>query len=214
LLIPRRGDAPFQTIVWFPGIGSMQKQNLEEYQTRREFQYVRALAMTGRIVCLPVYKGTFDRAHTAPIRSMRDWRVQLVKDLSRAIDYLETRSDVDHETLVYVGLSMGASFAPCHLVAEPRLKSAVLIAAGPSADKPPEGSSMRYAAHVKVPVLILNGQFDTRFPYQEEQLPFFERLGSADKHLEEFPSGHAPPVDDAVRVADKWLRDHSPHESD
>jgi dienelactone hydrolase len=209
LLIPRRSHPPFQTIIWFPGIGTMQKQSHEEYRSMREFKYVQALAMTGRIVCMPVYKGTFERSHKAPIRNMRDWRVQIVKDLSRTIDYLETRTDVDHETLVYAGLSMGSSFAPCHLVAEPRLKSAVLFAAGPGHGRPLEFNAMRFASHVKVPVLMLNGQFDPTFLYEEEQIPFFERLGSADKHLEVYPTGHAPPVSDSVRLADKWLNDRS-----
>ena len=96
--------------------------------------------------------------------------------------------------------------APRHLVAEPRLKLAVLFAAGIGDKKGAlELDPMRYASHVSVPVLMLNGQFDTIFRFEEQQLPFFERFGSSDKHLETFPTGHNPPVAESVSLADNWL---------
>jgi dienelactone hydrolase len=133
----------------------------------------------------------------------------MAKDLFRTVDYLQTRADVDSETLVYSGLSMGATLAPCHLVAEPRLKLAVLFAAGGNRNQrnlPPEIEPMRFASHVKIPVVMLNGRFDGLFDYKEHQLPFLERLGSTDKHLELFPSNHLPPVNESVAFADQWIR--------
>jgi serine/threonine protein kinase/formylglycine-generating enzyme required for sulfatase activity/dienelactone hydrolase len=213
LLIPRQGRPPFQTILWVPGVGALQRQSQEERRQSMEFDYERALAKTGRIVCSPVCQGMYERRVEGLNLAVRrrDWRIQVAKDLSRTLDYLETRpDDVDSKSLVYCGLSMGATFAPCHLVAEPRFKSAILIAAGAKDAKISEIDPMTYAAHVKIPLLVMNGQFDTVFVYDEHQLPFFERLGSQDKHLEIFSTAfHLPPVDDSVRFADQWLRDHT-----
>jgi dienelactone hydrolase len=209
LLIPRRGRPPFQAILWFPGVSSIQKQSQEERRKTMEFTYERAMAKTGRIVCSPVYQGMYERnlkSLEGTVRQ-RDWRIQMTKDLFRAVDYLETRADIDSETLVYCGLSMGAALAPCHLVAEPRLKLAVLFAGGAKGgNKSPEVDPMRFAPHVKIPLVVLNGQFDGIFRYEDHQLPFFDRLGSADKHLELYPTNHAPPVDESVGFADQWIR--------
>jgi hypothetical protein len=42
----------------------------------------------------------------------RDHVIEWAKDLGRAIDYVETRSDLDHEKLAYYGFSWGGTLAP------------------------------------------------------------------------------------------------------
>ena len=40
--------------------------------------------------------------------AFRDHMIMWVKDVSRSIDYIETRPDLDHSKLAYYGLSWGA----------------------------------------------------------------------------------------------------------
>ncbi|MEM2341083.1 MAG: alpha/beta fold hydrolase [Candidatus Bathyarchaeia archaeon] len=56
--------------------------------------------------------------------------IQTVIDLRRAIDYLETRPDIDIERIGYVGGSMGGILGAIFIGVEPRVKAAALIVAG------------------------------------------------------------------------------------
>jgi hypothetical protein len=92
-------------------------------------------------------------------------------------------------------------------VAEPRFKAAVFVAGGyqPLAWLP-EIDSRRFAPHVKMPVLMINGSYDTVFSVKSSQLPMFRHLGSADKQHKFLPSGHVIPADQGVMIADEWLK--------
>jgi predicted esterase len=133
--------------------------------------------------------------------------IQWAQDLSRTVDYLATRSDIDSKRLTYAGLSMGAAIAPVLLVTESRFKAALFIAGGyyPTAWLP-EIDARRYTPHVKIPVLMLNGSCDAIFPMDTSQNPLFRHLGSADKQHELLLAGHTIPAKEAVRIADEWLR--------
>jgi len=50
-----------------------------------------------------VYKGTFERHFEIEDESnlWRDLTIQRVKDFFRSVDYLETRTDIDHGKLVF-----------------------------------------------------------------------------------------------------------------
>jgi cephalosporin-C deacetylase-like acetyl esterase len=56
--------------------------------------------------------------------------IQTVIDLRRAIDYLETRAEIDIERIGYVGGSMGGIIGAIFIGVEPRIKAAALIVAG------------------------------------------------------------------------------------
>ena len=56
--------------------------------------------------------------------------VQRHQDLRRTVDYLSARKDVDPSRIAFYGLSLGAQLAPVALVAEPRLRTGVLLAGG------------------------------------------------------------------------------------
>jgi alpha-beta hydrolase superfamily lysophospholipase len=97
--------------------------------------------------------------------------------------------------------------APVLLVAEPRFKAAVLIAGGYQQTAwLPEIDPRRYAPHVKLPILMLNGTYDTVFSVKSSQSPMFRHLGSADKQHKFLPSSHTIPADEAANVVDEWLR--------
>ena len=60
----------------------------------------------------------------------RDTIVDWGKDVSRTVDYLESRPDIDSENISLVGLSMGGIYVPIFGALEPRFKSLVIIGGG------------------------------------------------------------------------------------
>ena len=49
-----------------------------------------------------------------------------------------------------------------------------------------------FAHRVTIPILMINGQYDTYFPYNETQRPLFDALRTPDeqKHHELYPTDH------------------------
>ena len=139
LLVPRKGEPPFETVVWSPGMGVWARtEKFPSALEAQDNQYIAPLARSGRIVCQPIYKGTFERSkgiailkqfQKNPIQARADF-IKVIKDLSRTVDYLVTRRDVDPDRLVYFGLSLSASQGPIGLVAEPEFDAAVLLSGG------------------------------------------------------------------------------------
>ncbi len=82
------------------------------------------------------------------------------KDFLRAVDYLQTRQDVDMERLASYSLSMGASLGPIPVALEPRIKVAVLASGGLQHDKDPEVQAANFAPRVTIPVLVVHGKDD------------------------------------------------------
>ena len=211
LFIPRQGKPPFETVVEFPGAGAFRTRDFASHANWWEGDLERSFVKTGRVVCLPIYQGSWERSKgeeldPSTIR-MRTLFIQWAQDLSRTVDYLATRSDIDSQRLSFSGFSLGAAIAPVLLVAEPRFKVAVLISGGYySSPWVPEIDPRRYAPHFKLPVLMLNGNCDAIFPVRSSQTPLFRHLGSTDKQHKLLTANHWVPADEAVRIADEWLR--------
>ena len=134
-----------------------------------------------------------------------------VKDLSRSVDYLETRDDIDSEKLAYYGISWGGAVSPIMLAVERRFKTSVLVVAGLHQQRAlPEVEVIHYLPRVTIPVIMLNGKHDFFFPYETAQVPFYELLGTPgeDKALlapEGGEWGHALPRTIVMKEALAWL---------
>src|SRR5260370_1850323 len=115
--------------------------------------------------------------------------IQLAKDVSRSVDFLESRSDIQSGRLAYYGMSTGGMWGPIFLALEPRLKTGILLAGGLYADKAPfEADPVNFVPRVLVPVLMLNGRYDFVLPPATLQQPMFRLLGTPerDKRLIQF----------------------------
>ena len=124
------------------------------------------------------------------------------KDLRRSMDYLESRTDIDHERIAYQGSSWGAAMAPIMIAIEPRIRAGIVIVAGLNFQTAlPEVDEINYIGRVKVPMLMLNGKYDFFFPYETSQLPYFELLGTPDdqKKLVVHETSHSFPNTDRTR---------------
>ena len=212
--VPKRGVAPMQTILVYPGSNAFFETSLSNFPGAN----LDAVLKTGRIVVLPSYASQYGREHTlasdAPNESAlyRDHVAMWSKDLRRTIDYLESRDDVDPSRLAYFGFSFGGRMAPIMLANEPRIKTAVLSVAGLKMERTrPESDPLNYLPRVKIPVLMLNGRFDHYFPLETSQKPFLAMLGTpaADKRHVVYEGGHSVPrtmfISESLVWLDKYL---------
>ena len=210
LYLPNNGTLPHQTIVYWGGGSWMYLDSLDSIRTPLEFALKNGLA-----VAVPVLKGTFERRASGQINwatlAGRDIAIQQVKDLRRAIDYLELRDDIDSSALAYYGFSWGGRIGPIVLAVEDRLKVGILDQAGLQHLQIPEINVVNYLPRVKVPVLQFNGVYDTDFRFETSAKPFFKLIGTAEadkKHVAE-ATGHFVPklvvMGETLDWLDKYL---------
>jgi cephalosporin-C deacetylase-like acetyl esterase len=209
LFLPKNARPPYHTIVYFPGIGAFFQRppfSVDEIENA----WFLFLVRTGRAVLFPVYKGSYER-YIGPISRGDVWRdvvIHAAKDLQRAVDYLETRSDIDAGKLAFFGMSSGAGVGPVMTAIEPRFAASILLGAGLRGG-PPEVDPFNFLPRVKVPTLMINGRHDTFAPYETAQVPMFRWLGTppADKRHRVFPSGGHIPNERQEYVKDilDWL---------
>jgi dienelactone hydrolase len=164
----------------------------------------------------PIHTGTYERTTAIsdedPIQ-VRDGTIAVSKDLGRSIDYLETRKDVDIQKLAYLGVSWGAETAPMLLAAESRIRTAVLLSGGVASffGALPEINTVNFLGRVKIPILMVNGRYDTILPPETAQEPMFHGWGAtaANKRYAMVASGHQiniPEVrNEMIREVLSWL---------
>jgi serine/threonine protein kinase/dienelactone hydrolase len=191
LFLPKNAKPPYQTVVLFPSAYSRAVPSSDSLDLGT-FEFI---IRSGRALLYPVYQGTYERrANAQPGRSgYRDLNIQWAKDFFRAVDYLETRPEIDTQKLAYYSLSMGAFFGPIPVALEPRLKAAVFTAGGLRYDVLPEAQPANFAPHVKIPVLLVNGEDDFAVSLAEQRR-FYEILGTSPslKKAVRLPGGHVP----------------------
>jgi serine/threonine protein kinase/dienelactone hydrolase len=212
LFTPKNARPPFQTVLFWPGSGAVRTRSSENL--RQDFAAVDFLLVSGRAVLYPIYFGTFERNDgrdsTWPeqTRAYRDWVIKHVNDARRAVDYLQTRPDIQHDAIAYEGFSWGARMGSIVLAQDPRFRAAVFLSGGFSPGKaPPEVDPFNFAPRVSIPVLMINGDQDFIFDAKLSQEPLFQTLGtSADrkKHLL-FHAGHGVPLEKRNQVIQEVL---------
>jgi serine/threonine protein kinase/dienelactone hydrolase len=210
LFLPKKGKPPFQTVVFFPGSNALQLRKFTLYTTAA----LDAVLRSGRAVVYPVYKSTYERGDgmESDVPNMssawRDHVIMWVKDVSRAIDYAETRPELDHNKLAYYGYSWGAAEGGLIPAIEPRIKVCILALGGLEFQQSlPEVEPINFVSRVKQPVLMLNGRYDFFFPVESNQEPFYRMLGSKKeekKHIL-YDTGHNIPRNELIKEMLNWL---------
>ncbi len=210
LFLPRNASPPFQTVVDFPGSEALYLKSSADLH-HGTFDFV---IKSGRAVMYPLYKGTYERGedykglYRRNTSAYRDHVIAWSKDLGRSIDYLETRPDIDSSKLAFEGYSWGGAMGSVLPAVEDRIKALVLIAPGFYLQKcSPEVDQLNFAPRVKVPVLMLNGRFDSNFPGVSSQEPMFRLLGTPtqDKRRVVFETGHDIPRIEIIKETLNWL---------
>jgi dienelactone hydrolase len=191
-------------------------EGIEKYY---EFtMFLSFLIRNGRAVMYPVYKGTFERGTPESMALLNilaqsytyaytEITVQEVKDFSRCIDYLQSRSDIDGKKVAFMGMSWGGNMGAIIPAVEDRIGASVLIAGGLCGIGRPEVYDCNYAGRVKVPTLMLNGKYDAILPLELSQRPMFELLGMPAEHKKHllYETDHIPPRIEYVKETLAWL---------
>jgi dienelactone hydrolase len=218
LFLPKNVPAPYQTVIYFPGSASAWKASSDDIENYYEFPlFLSFLVRSGRAVLYPVYKGTFERRVAHPKGNIyepdnshffRDYQIQLIKDFRRSIDYLESRPDIAKDKLAFYGMSWGGWLGAMIPAVEERLKTNVIMAGGfiPIPARP-EVEQINYVTRVKQPTLMLNGKYDTIFPYETLSKPMFDLLGTPREHkqLKLYETDHIPPRNESIKEILAWL---------
>jgi len=212
LYVPTTGSPPFQAVVYWPGWDTFWLNDIDDYFARQ----IDFLVKSGRVVAFPVYKGTFERrlqqAQLPPFDSVeyRDNTIEAVKDLRRTVQYLHTRSEIDHAALAFLGYSWGGVNAPLALAQEPRLKVGVIeIGLLPKMPSTPEVDPVNALPRVHQPTLLLSGEFDPLVPLDNANR-YFALLGTpaGDKRHVVAIGGHFIPRELLIRETVGWLDRH------
>ena len=210
LFLPSRGRPPYQTVVLFPGSLALHNRtfNLAEIQ-RTEW-----IVKSGRALLLPIYKATYERGdemtsdYPEPTAFYKDHVIMWARDLGRALDYVETRADLDAGRIAYFGTSWGGMLGAILPAVEKRIRANVLYVAGLSFQRSlPEVEAVHYVKRVTQPTLMLNGELDFFFPVETSQRPMFDMLGTPPEHKRRisYPRGHTVPKTDLIRETLAWL---------
>src|ERR1017187_3055646 len=162
LFLPNKGKQPYQVVLFFPGSGALNLRHFVVYPTAS----LDAVLRSGRAVMYPIYKSTYERGDgmedDVPNMSS-DWRDHVImwaKDASRAIDYIDTRSDLDHSKIAYYGYSWGAVMGAIVPAVDQRIKVNIIALGGIEFQRSlPEVDPINFLPHVKQPALMLNGHY-------------------------------------------------------
>jgi cephalosporin-C deacetylase-like acetyl esterase len=210
LFLPRNASPPFQTIMYFPGadavINTVDLLNYS-YATYN----IEHILKNGRAVMYPIYKGTFERNKEPVVlegHQYTEWLIKWVKDFSRSIDYLETRSDIDTGKLGYYGFSLGGIIGGIIVAVEDRLSVAMIVTGGLEGDHVyPEADVINYVPRITIPVLMLNGKYDIIVPPETSVKPFFNLLGTPakDKRLIFYETDHFMSPGEMKKETLNWL---------
>jgi dienelactone hydrolase len=216
LFLPKNTKPPYQTVIYFPGSGSVFQKSSQDLDKYSEFESnLSFIVKDGRAALYPIYKGTFERGddklaaiHTGDnSRLFTEYLIKLVRDMSRCIDYLETRSDIDGGKIAYLGFSWGGEWGAVIPAVEERLKVSLLKVGGMWGDGRPEANGINYVTHVKIPTLMLNGNYDMTFPFATTVKPMFDLLGTpkGDKLLKMYDTDHFVPQNEFIKETLAWL---------
>jgi len=216
LILPKNISPPYQIVIYYPGAEPLTQESSNDIGSLFEFEvFLSFIVKNGRAILFPVYQGTFERRvdELTPIvmgaktHQYTEYLTQAVKDFRRCVDYLETRQDIDSNKLAFYGMCWGACMGTIIPAVEERLAANVLLSGGLHGDARPEAAQINYVSRVKIPTLMLNGEYDTIFPSDTSTMPMFDLLGTPDEHkeLKMFKTDHIPPRNEFIKETLAWL---------
>ena len=182
LFLPTNVRPPYQTVLFFP---SARVLGLTDSKALGDVKFFDYVVQSGRAVMYPIYKQTYERQTTGAIPWTTEVAMAQFKDLSRSVDYLETRSDIAKDKLAYLGVSMGSAEGVDYAtLLQDKFRAVIFLDGGFFlSDLPPGVDQVDYAPRMKKPVLMVNGRYDHTFSVESAQDPLFRMLGTpeADK---------------------------------
>ena len=193
--LPANCPPPYEAVIYFPGGNAVYQPGFGRNDLWEPWD---GIPRSGRALVSPVYSGTYERGANRPDKSAGkspvQWFSEIVNDLRRTIDYLETRNDIDTKDLALLGLCWGGAKGPIFALYEDRIKSLILVSGCirlPVVDPKPK---CLLQSLLTIPVLMLNGRYDYVFPVKTHQQPLFDLIGTPSQHKKHvlYETGHLP----------------------
>lgn len=185
LFLPKTGSAPYETVLYFPGMGATQAgSSAGDLVSFLQLDY---LIKAGRAVLYPIYEGTYERRRPPPAPALtemqsRDRSIHWSIEVERSLDYLQARKDLDGQKIALIGFSLGSHVVLMTSAYPPRVRACIILSGGfPAGSNPPEIDDINFAPRLKVPTLMISGRYDFTFPVETAQKPLFRWLGAPEK---------------------------------
>jgi uncharacterized protein len=230
LWVPAEGKGPFPCTFFLHGLGG-NKSNAGSFATELLKQGYATMSLDAayhgeRAVGKPgMYGTTFYR--------LRDGYMQTVVDYRRALDYLETRDDIDSKRVTLIGVSMGALMGSVLAGVETRIKCPVLLVGGADRGMMSRLSQIEVWKRIRAenpkldfdeisrimapadplnfvdkisprPVLMVNGTKDDIVPVEANKL--LQKTAREPKKIVWLEAGHALPREQTLPIILDWLK--------
>lgn len=221
LATPGGGTPPYPCVLLLHGIGDSKEGWFEVDGVPSGAALAESLLASGFAVLAPDarYHGerTGENDYESPsvftleknwLYRARDMIVQSAVESRRAIDYLESRDDVDADRTGVIGYSMGGMTTFELAAVEPRIRAAV-AAVTPILKQGRSALAVHhFAPYVgETPLLMLMGREDSRNYSEEDARRLHALLAAPVKQLTFYDSGHRLPAD-WTRAAVEWMERH------
>jgi predicted esterase len=225
LAIPKKGNIPHPCVLQMHGM-TVSKSDFWEEEYHYGELVTRELILEGYAVLaldMPyhgdrLYENNFESSGLTLFQKgwgyrIRDMVVQSTIEYRRAIDYLETRKDIDANKIGAVGYSLGSVVTFNLTGIDKRIKTSVVCATAvikPRPFFPPPEYLSGFAPQTFIkaigerPILILAAKNDEFNCTVEEAEQLYKLLESDGKNLIFYESGHKLPPEHAT-VAKNWF---------
>ena len=215
LFLPSNSSPPYQTVIYGPGTNVMFQNSSDEIENFFEFKaFLEFLVHNGRAVVFPIIDESFERKVKVP--SLYDpvtykyttFISHVVKDYRRTLDYLETRDDIDMNKIAFYGMSLGPTLGTYLTAVDKRIKTSIFYAGGLQRETRPESAEVHYLTRIDVPVLMLNGRYDSIFGLDGIN-SMYKYIGTLepDKKIIFYDTDHLAPQEELIKETLGWL-DH------
>jgi eukaryotic-like serine/threonine-protein kinase len=206
LYLPKNFPGPFQVIHYLPP-GDV--ENGQRSATQAAEHLLGAQVKLGRAVFVVIIKGYIERllpeGYVEPDPTKAEYRDKIVNwitDLRRALDYLETRKDIDSKKIALFGVSSGARVGLIQAAVEQRYAAVFLAGSGlrkAYRQNIAEANTINFASHIRGPIMLLHGKYDENLSLKREAEPLFKILPEP-KQMFTYDGGHVPPLDLLVKT--------------
>jgi len=213
MAIPKNGTKPYPCVILLHGFGGSKESWWDGERVSLTTELLKSgyavLTLDAQYLGERMANNDYERVTTFAFRKkwhsrLRDMQGQTIKDHRRAIDYLNTRPEIDSSRIGMVGYSNGAMMTFNLAAIDSRIKVAVASVAPLIHKQYSVLNIINFAPYItKQPFLMLMANKDRNYTVEEAQT-VYNFISSKDKDIVFYESEHQLPIEWITR-AKEWL---------